>query len=105
MSEPRIDVPRDRIAAFCGRWRVEELALFGSVLTDDFRPDSDIDILVRFQPDHPWSLLDHAEMQDELGEIFGREVHLVSRAGLDSSKNTIRRKAILEAAHPIYEPA
>jgi predicted nucleotidyltransferase len=105
MASPRIDIPRDRIAAFCRKWRVRRFALFGSVLTDSFRPDSDIDVLVKFEPDHPWSLLDHVRMQEELAGIFGRPVDLVSQAGLERSENHLRKREILETAHPIYEAA
>jgi len=56
MPAPKLVVPIDRIAEFCRRWKITELALFGSVLRDDFRPDSDVDVLVTFAPDAPWSL-------------------------------------------------
>jgi predicted nucleotidyltransferase len=105
MSSPRIDIPHDKIAAFCRKWRILRFALFGSVLTDDFRPDSDIDVLVKFEPDHPWSLFDHVRMQDELSEILGRRVDLVSQAGLERSENYIRKKAILDSIHVIHAVA
>ncbi len=62
----RIPVSKRKIAGFCKRWMISEFSLFGSVLRDDFRPDSDIDILVTFQPQAQWSLWDIAEMQEEL---------------------------------------
>jgi len=105
MGSPRIEIPHDRIAAFCRKWRIQRFALFGSVLSDTFSGHSDIDVLIKFEPDHPWSLLDHVRMQDELAEIFGRPVDLVSQAGLERSENYIRRREILESAHPIYEAA
>jgi len=105
MGPPRIELPQEKIAAFCRKWRIRRFALFGSVLTESFRADSDIDVLVKFAPDHPWSLLDHVRMQDELAEIFGRPVDLVSQSGLERSENHIRKREILGSAHPVYEVA
>ncbi|MFB3132666.1 MAG: nucleotidyltransferase family protein, partial [Rhodothermales bacterium] len=69
-----LNVPQDEIDSFCQRWRVVELAVFGSVLREDFRPDSDVDVLVSFGPDARWSLFDFVTMQDELEALFGRPV-------------------------------
>ena len=99
MATPNIDVPNDQIAAFCRKWQIAELALFGSVLRDDFRPDSDIDVLVTFAPDVPWSLYDWVDMIDELRAIFGRRVDLVSKGGL---RNPFRRHEILTTREVIY---
>jgi uncharacterized protein len=99
---PRIDLDKAKIEEFCRRWMITELALFGSVLRDDFRPDSDIDVLITFVPDHPWSLLDHVEMQEELAGILGRGVDLVSRRAVERSRNYIRRRAILSSAQVVY---
>jgi predicted nucleotidyltransferase len=76
--------------------------LFGSVLRDDFRPDSDVDVLVTFAPEAEWSLFDHVTMEEELSSILGHKVDLVSRRAIERSRNWIRRKAILEAAEPFY---
>ena len=97
MSE--IPVNQASIEDFCRRWRVAELALFGSVLRDDFRADSDIDVLVTFEPGAPWSLWDLSEMRLELRDIFGREVDLVEKKGL---RNPFRRHAILSTQRLIY---
>lgn len=94
-----VNIPAEEIADFCRRWRVTELALFGSALRHDFRPDSDVDVLVTFAPDAPWSLLDIVKMQDELKEIFGREVDLVEKEGL---RNPFRRHSILTTRRIIY---
>ena len=75
MPKARIDIPRDKIADFCRRNRIRRLALFGSVLRDDFRPDSDIDILVEFEPDARIGLRFFA-LEEELSEILGRKVDL-----------------------------
>lgn len=99
---PNISLPQEALRTFCQRWQVTELALFGSVLRDDFRPDSDIDVLIRFAPDSHWTLLDFVTMGDELSEIFGRKVDLVSRRAVEASQNYYRRKAILESAQVIY---
>ena len=98
----RIEIPSGRIAAFCERWQIAELALFGSVLRDDFGPDSDIDVLVGFAKEVRHSLLDMVDMEVELQAIFGRRVDLVERAGIERSKNYIRRKAILQSAETIH---
>jgi len=100
--QKNIRIQADRISDFCRRWKITEFALFGSILRDDFRPDSDIDVLVTFAPDAGWSLFDHVTMQDELKVIFGRNVDLVSRRGVERSQNYIRRKAILSSAQVIY---
>lgn len=103
MSQVRVDVQRDKIAEFCRRWNITEFALFGSVLRDDFRPDSDVDVLVSFAPDALISLFDHVEMEDELQVIFGRKAHLASRQTIEKSQNDIRKKAILGSAEVIYD--
>ncbi len=88
-----------QIAAFCRRWRVIRLSLFGSVLREDFRPDSDVDVLVQFEPDAPWSLWDLSAMKDELEAIFGRRVDLVEE---DAIRNPFRRQAILSSREVIF---
>lgn len=105
MTQPRIPIPREKVIEFCQKWNIKVFSLFGSVLRDDFRPDSDVDVLISFAPDASWTLLDHVEMQDELQVIFGRKVDLVSRKGIERSRNELRRKAILESAEIFYEAA
>lgn len=100
--QTKMDIPQEGISGFCQRWQVIELALFGSALRDDFHPDSDVDVLVQFAPDVQRSLFDLAPMQDELQSILGRETDLVSRDGVEKSRNYIRRKDILESAQVIY---
>lgn len=97
-----IDVPTERLADFCRHWKVTELALFGSVLRDDFRPDSDVDVLVSFASDAQWGLFDEARMEEELAELLGYPVDLVSRRAVEQSENWIRRRAILESVEPLY---
>ena len=98
----RIAIPAEGIAAFCERWQVTELALFGSVLREDFGPDSDIDVLVSFDQAARHTLLDMVRMEEELKTLFGREVDLAERAGIEMSRNYIRRRAILQSAETIY---
>lgn len=76
MSKARIDIPKDRIAEFCRRNQIRRLALFGSVLRDDFRPESDVDVLVEFEPGARVGLMGLARMEIELGELLGRKVDL-----------------------------
>ncbi|MBM3790231.1 MAG: nucleotidyltransferase family protein [Acidobacteria bacterium] len=97
-----ISMDRDRIEAFCRRWQVGELALFGSVLREDFGPDSDVDVLVRFLPEGRHGLFDLARMQQELESILGRRVDLVERSAIEKSRNYIRRKAILSSLETVY---
>jgi uncharacterized protein len=97
-----ISLPQDQITAFCTYWQVTELSLFGSILRDDFRSDSDIDLLVAFAPEADWGLLDHVQMQHDLQEILGRDIDLVSKRAIENSENWIRRQEILSTAEVIY---
>ena len=99
---PIVSIGQDRIANFCRQWKIRELSLFGSVLRNDFSSESDIDVLANFFPEADWGLLEHAQMQDELKEIFGRKVDLVSQRGLVRSENWIRKREILETAEILY---
>jgi len=91
--EAGIDLDREKIAEFCRRWNVKEFALFGSVLSDDFAPESDVDVLVTFGPGEEWTLLDVVRMQNDLSDIIGRRVDLVLRENL---VNPFRRHHILK---------
>jgi len=96
---PRLDVTAEDIAAFCRKWSIEELALFGSIVRDDYRPDSDIDVMVRFAPGATVSLLDLVRMHDELAELFGRDVDIVEYGQIT---NPFRRRAIERDLTVIY---
>jgi len=102
MNRELLRLPRHDIVEFCRRWKITEFALFGSVLRDDFQPDSDIDVLVTYALDAEWSLLDHAQMEEDLKDIVGRSVDVVNRRAIERSANWVRRKAILESAEPYY---
>ncbi len=96
---PQIPIQLSAIREFCERWKIVEFSLFGSVLRDDFRPDSDIDVLIEFGPQIPWSLEDWVCMQEELGSLLGRSADLVEKGGL---KNPFRRRAILSSRQVLY---
>ena len=98
----QMQVPMEKIEAFCGKWKVQRMWLFGSALRDDFGPESDVDVLVEFAPEARWSLLDLVSAEQELSEIMGRPVDLVERQGVEQSDNWIRRRHILENARTLY---
>lgn len=99
MRQNNVKIPKDEIINFCRQRRITELALFGSVLREDFRPDSDIDVLVTFAPDARYSLFDLASIQEELTTILERDVDLVEKAAL---RNPFRRHHILKNLEVIY---
>ncbi len=99
ISERPLEIPDEVIESFCRKWKIEELALFGSVLRGDFRPDSDIDVLATFAPDAKWSVFDHARMREELSTLLGREADVVETTGL---RNPFRRREILATRKVIY---
>jgi uncharacterized protein len=99
VRQPQIHIPLKQIEDFCRRWKIKEFALFGSVLREDFRPDSDIDVLVSFAPDGGITFDNRVEMIDELAEIFGREVDLVEKDGI---RNPFRRHDILTTKEVVY---
>ena len=97
-----LEASREEITAFCERWQVTQLGVFGSALREDFGPDSDIDLLVSFEDSARHTLFDMVRMEEELKGIFGREVDLVEREGVEQSHNHIRREAILQSTETIY---
>jgi len=99
---PRIDIPYEAIAAFCGKWDIAELSLFGSAVCGEFRPESDIDLLVRFRPGKKYGLFRLSRMQEELEAIFGRKVDLVSESAVMRTENYIKRRQILATKAVIY---
>ncbi len=97
-----IKLPLEQIQQFCRRWHMTEFALFGSVLRDDFRPDSDIDVLVTFDPQFNRGLAETLQMRQELQTLFGRPVDLIVKAAIERSENWLRRQHILKSAQVIY---
>ncbi len=94
-----VPIDREEIASYCRRWSIREFALFGSVLGSDFRSDSDVDVLVTFSDEAPWSLWDLTLMRDELVALFGRNVDIVEKRAI---KNPHRRRTILGAYEVIH---
>jgi predicted nucleotidyltransferase len=99
VTRENLDLPLDQITAFCKKWRVNEFSLFGSVLRDDFRSDSDVDVLVELEPSAPWSLFEWVDMIQELKQIFHRNVDLVEKTAI---QNPFRRQAILGSRRVVY---
>jgi hypothetical protein len=102
MKHHGVELLEGRLADFCRRWKISTLALFGSILGDQFTPDSDVDFLASFTPEADWSLLDHLRMEEELKAIVGREVDVVSRRAVERSGNQLRRTNILATAETVY---
>ena len=101
--EERLGISIEKIAQFCQRWNITELALFGSVLSDQFHANSDIDILIRIKPNARQGLLTLAKIKHELEASIGREVDIALKESLENSENWIRRNEILKTAQVIYE--
>ena len=99
MRSKKFTLPRKKIADFCKRWSITEFSVFGSVLRDDFRPDSDVDVLVSIDPKAHIGLFEIVDMQIELETIFKRPVDLVEKEGL---RNPYRRREILRTAQVVY---
>ena len=99
MGQMNIPIPEQCVRDFCQRWKIAELSLFGSVLREDFGPDSDVDVLVTFSKDAQWSLYEWVEMIAEVPDIFGRDVDLLSRQSL---RNPFRRHEILKTRETLY---
>lgn len=99
---PRFSFDHNALEDFCRKHGIVELSFFGSVLRDDFRDDSDVDVLVTFAPDAHYGLFDVVELQEKLGELLGRKVDLVEREAVEKSENYIRRKHILANAERVY---
>ena len=101
VPDSRLALDREAIAAFCRRHHIRRLALFGSVLRDDFRPDSDVDVLVDFEPGNPVGLIRLAGIERELGALIGRRIDLRTAADL----SRYFRQEVVETAHEVYAAA
>ena len=97
-----VEIPDNQLKQFCQRWKVSELAIFGSALREDYQQDSDVDILISFEPEYQWGLFDLVNMENELKTIFGKEIDLVEKNAVENSRNYIRRKGILDGAQIIF---
>ena len=101
--QTRLGLSSQEVASFCQRWRITKLALFGSILRDDFRANSDIDLLLTFAPDARQGLLTLAKIKHELESQLNRPVDLAPEASIQTSDNWIRQREILSTAQTIYE--
>ncbi|MDJ1173735.1 nucleotidyltransferase family protein [Roseofilum capinflatum] len=100
---PDLHIDRTQLNQLCDRWQIVELALFGSVLRDDFRPDSDIDLLVQFSERAKITFFDLDIIEAQLSQLFGdRPIDLVTRNAIENSHNPIRRQNILSHTYTIY---
>jgi uncharacterized protein len=104
MKLKNIELPMPEIEQFYQKWNLTEFALFGSVLRDDFRPESsDIDVMVQFHPDAKPTFWELDQMEEELKKLFGRDVDVIMRSGIERSRNYLRRREILSSAKVVYE--
>jgi predicted nucleotidyltransferase len=97
-----IEISKEQIAKFCRQNHIRSFAFFGSVLRDDFRPDSDVDVLVEFEQGWQLGLMELVDIQEDLCELLGRKVDLVERRAIEQSENYIRRRHILESVETVY---
>lgn len=97
-----IPLPLEKMAEFCRKWRLTELSVFGSILRDDFGPESDVDVLINYPPELPYTLFTWVDMAQELEHILKRKVDLHGRRGIERGRNPFRRKRILDSARVIY---
>ena len=101
MTKHGIQLDTENIRHFCRRWKVSTLSVFGSILRDDFRPDSDLDFLVDFEEGEDWDLFDDLQMRDELSDIIGRDANILTRRAVESAQNRYLRQEILSTAEAI----
>lgn len=99
----RLGINPNQLQAFCQKAKITELCLFGSILRDDFRPDSDIDILVTFTPNINMSLLQFVDLEYQLKDLFRRDVDLIEKSVVEKDFNWIRRQEILNNYQVIYK--
>lgn len=98
-AQPKIDLPLEKIRAFCEKYGVEEFSLFGSVLRDSFRPDSDVDVMLKFAIGHGFTFENTPDMHDELEAMFGRPVDVIEKGHI---RNPFRRHAIMSSYRVVY---
>jgi predicted nucleotidyltransferase len=102
MSPQQYNLNAEQLAIFCEKWKITRMAVFGSMARGEATADSDLDVLVDYTDDAQWGLFDHQHMEDELASLAGRRVDLVSRRGLMSSRNELRKQAILSSTELVY---
>ena len=94
-----VQLDRDALAAFCRKWKIRELSIFGSALRDDFGPESDLDFLVSFEPGTALDICDLLDMKDELKASYGRSIDLIEKEAL---RNPWRKREILRTREVVY---
>ena len=99
---PAVKLPGKQLEDFCRRWQIPSLALFGSALHEGSSPEGNLGILVTFDAKADWSLLDHVQMEQELAELLGRKIDLLTKRSVERSHNPIRRQEILGTAEVVY---
>jgi predicted nucleotidyltransferase len=97
-----MEITDGALQSMCRKWKIRRLELFGSARTGRLGPHSDIDLLVEFEEEEEWSLMDLARAQEEFSLLLGRKVDLVDRENLERSANSIRRDAILTSTEVVY---
>ncbi len=100
--QKNIALPVQALERFCTRWSIVEFSVFGSVLGKDFRTESDVDVLITFAPDAQVTLFDMVEIETELTALFGRNVDVLTRGGVEMMRNPVRRRGILDSARVLY---
>lgn len=95
-------LPREATAAFCAKWGVSEVYVFGSASRGELRDDSDLDVAVRFRPGTRYSLFELVDMKDELSAIAGRAVDLFTIRGIEHMPNPVRRQSILDSLELVH---
>ena len=98
-----VDAHGTELTAFCNRWRIRELCVFGSAARGEPRPSSDVDFMADYDPSAEWDLTDHVHMTRELAAIVGRDVDLIDRPAIERSPNRYLRESILASAERVYE--
>ena len=92
----------EQLTNFCEKWQIIEFALFGSITRNDFTVNSDVDVLVTFAPQAKRSLFDLVHMKDELGDLLGRQVDILTKKSVEQNHNWLRKREILQTAQVIY---
>jgi uncharacterized protein len=102
MMTQNLNLPIVEIKELCDRWQIVEFALFGSVLRDDFKPTSDIDVLITFAPNARKGLLTLARIKHELEDLLERDVDILTKQSIEQSHNLTRSRNILKSAQVLY---
>lgn len=98
-------IPLNTLQTFCQKWKIKTFYVFGPVLTNEFKSNSDIEVMVEFSSEAEWTLLDHVEMRDELATLTGRSIDLLTKRSIERSQNKVRKDEILRTAKAIYDSA